>query len=627
MSLMNRFKLAGQPLVDLNVEAPKLYEAIKKAVTETGSEEHWEMYNYNDFDKWKADYKRGQEDLFWLCTVPLAEPLALVDSTDPRNPSLHRAICGDFFIKKNPYIEAKTWKEAVSKQSTIKNRMLLYPRGTFKSSIDRIDVVQWILCFPNIRILVMTAEETLAESFVKDIKKHFLIPENNKLTQFQMLYYQHCWEGRIKSTSTDFTTKARTQDQPEPTLLALSLGMSTAGKHFDVGKFDDCVSEVNSGPRANENSRKIVSDDLKLKRYLIDGYGYRDYVGTIYDPEDAYAVLQRTVPDLHVHKKPAMWLRAGSRTKPKIELIENDWELLFPEDSEGVERLTYKFLKAEQDIDEYLFSCQYLLEPLAARTVKFTELLLTSHVTQAEGLPQPGTYRVFSAWDLAYSIEAGRDYSVGCVGWFVVAGPQAGRMFVVDMIRGRFSKSELAYQIAEQAARWKVERIGIENSPGAMFLDTEIRQQLVRAAYAACPVEYFPIDNHKGAKNARAEMLETLLIGNRLWFSSDIGILGEVILEFVGFKPGTKRKDDCVDATAHLARFMPTHIEPSIMDVEKQEAAYEILRQKDLHERLYPGTWQIPQPQIQQEPLPLEWNGSPISCAGCALPPQFCTCK
>ncbi len=617
MSLMNRFKLAGQPLVDINVEAPKLYEKAKAAVEETKSLEHWKLYGYDQFEKWKDDYKLGQTDLFWLSTVPLDEPLALVE--------MHRLITGDFFIKKNPYIEARTWKEAVSKQSAIKNRMLLYPRGTFKSSIDRIDVLQWIICFPNIRILVMTAEETLAESFVKDIKKHFLLSENTKLTQFQMLYYQHCISAKTKGKANEFTTSARTQDQPEPTVLALSLGMSTAGKHFDVGKFDDCVSEINSGPRASLDSRKIVADDLKLKRYLIDGYGYRDYVGTIYDPDDAYAALQRTIPDLHVYKKPALWLKTGSKTKPKDQLGENDWELLFPEDAEGVERLTYKFLKSEQDIDEYLFSCQYLLEPLASRTVKFTEALLKSHVTQAEGLPQPGTYRTFSAWDLAYSVEAGRDYSVGCVGWFVITGPQAGRMFVVDIVRGRFSKSELTFQIAEQAGRWKVERLGIENSPGAQFLDTDLRQQLLRAGHANCPIDYFPIDNHKGAKNARAEMLETLLVANRLWFSSDIGILEDVIGEFVGFKPGTKRKDDCVDATAHLARYMPGQIEIPATEIERQEAAYDILRQKDLHERLYPG-WQPPPPP-EAPPMPLEWDGAPVNCAGCALPANFCICR
>src|SRR5258708_7959490 len=190
--------------------------------------------------------------------------------------------------------------------------MLPYPRGTFKSSIDRIDVVQWIICFPNIRVLLMTAEESLAEFFVKDIKKHFLVPDRTKLTQFQMLYYAHCYMGRLKGTQTDFTTRARSEEQPEPTVLGLSLGMSTAGKHFDVGKFDDCVSDINSGPRASPEARKVVSDDLKLKRYLVDGYGYRDYVGTIYDPEDGYAALQATVPDLDVMKKPALWLKESA---------------------------------------------------------------------------------------------------------------------------------------------------------------------------------------------------------------------------------------------------------------------------------------------------------------------------
>lgn len=599
MSLQARFQFQGTPYEQPDFKA--LHKEARSAADATKALKEWTAYGYEDVEAWINDYKKGQTDLFWLCVVPLGEPLALVET--------HRAITDDFFIKKNPYVDARTWKEAVSKQSTIKNRMLLYPRGTFKSSIDRLDIVQWIICFPNIRILVMTAEESLAESFVKDVKKHFLVPENTKLTRFQMLYFAHCERASKKGAANEYTTRARTLEQPEPTVLALSLGMSTAGKHFDVGKFDDCVSEINSGPRATPEQRKTVSDDLKLKRYLIDGYGFRDYVGTIYDPADGYGVLQLTIPELLVRKKPALWLKEESITKPKNLLTEADYHLLFPVDAAGVERLTYKFLRAEQDIDEYLFSCQYLLEPLASRTVKFTDQLLRSHITQAEGFPQSGTYRIFSAWDLAYSVEAGRDYSVGCVGWFVVSGPLAGKMFIVEMIRGRFSKFELAFKIADMASRWKVERLGIENSPGASFLDTDIRQQLIRCGHASCPIDWFPVDTQKGAKNARAEGIEILLMNDRLWFSSEIAILDDVIKEFINFKPGSKRKDDCVDSVGHLARYMPSNVEIPHTEQEQFDAVLDILRQKDLHDRLYPG-YVAPEPV--PESVPTTYEGLPI---------------
>ena len=48
------------------------------------------------------------------------------------------------------------------------------------------------------------------------------------------------------------------------------------------------------------------------------------------------------------------------------------------------------------------------------------------------------------------------------------------------------------------------------------------------------------------------------------------------------------------------------------------------LRQKDLHDRLYPA-WQPPPPEAP--PMPLEWDGAPINCASCALPPNFCVCR
>lgn len=579
----------------------QLHAEAFEAVTKTNSEADWKSYGYDNLAVWERDYVMGQRDLYWLCTNLLG--LALVEEA-------HRPITDDFFIRKNPYIQARSWKDAVAKQSTIKNRMLLYPRGSFKSTIDRSDVVQWIICFPNVRIFMMTAEESLAVSFVRDIKKHFAVPENTTLTRFQMLYTAHCVSAKKKEAENQFTSRARTEDAPEPTLLGLSLGMSTAGKHCDLCKFDDCVSDINSGPRATNESRKTVSDDLKLKRYLVDAYGYRDYVGTIYDPDDGYAAIQRTIPDLHVLRKPALTVKKESLKKPKEILGKEDYDLLFAADGDGVPRLTYEALMTEKHVDEYIYSCQFLLEPLASRTVKFTEELLNSHKVGSEGLPQAGTFQTVMAWDFAYSDEKGRDFSVGSVGWFCITGPLAGRCFVVDMVRGRFSKSELAHQVAKMAARWRVEKIGIEKSSGAEFLENDIMREVHRMGYSDCPQpEWFSVDAQKNAKNARAEGTETLLITDRLYFSSEIAILEDVIKEFVNFKPGSKRKDDAVDSIGHLCRYLPTHIEVPRTQQEKNQAVHDMLVQKQINELIFIAQ---PKPEPPPPPMPTEIDGVPI---------------
>lgn len=580
----------------------KFYNTSREAIRNAKHPQavaQWKKYGYEDQKVWTADFVTGQQDLYWLATNLL--DLALVEKA-------HRPITNDFFIKKNPYIDAKSWKEAVAKQSTIKNRMLLYSRGTFKSSLDVADMVQWFLVFPNIRIIVMTAESTLAEFFVQEVKKHFAVKSGECPTRFQMLYAVFCVEASKRESSDEFSHALRTDSGAS--LLGLSLGMSTAGKHADIGKFDDCVSDANSGAMATEDSRKTVSNELKTKRYIVDGYGYRDYVGTIYDADDGYAAIQKTLPDLHVLRKSAITLKDESRAKKKEELTELDYELLFPMDGQGVERWTYKALMAEKQIDEYIYSCQILLEPLSFRTVKFTEALLRSHVVKSEGLPQAGTFTTLMSWDFAYSNEKGRDFSVGTIAWFCLAGPLAGKAFIVDMVRGRFSKSELAMNVAKLATKWRPEKIGIEKSNGADFLENDIMREIHRMGFHDCPqFEWFPVDSNKDAATSRAEGLETLLISDRLYFSAEIPILDDVIKEFVVFKPGSKRKNDSVDSIAHACRYLPTKIEIPQTEQERNQAVHDLLMQKHLNEIIFIPA---PKPEAPPEPPPTSWEGQPV---------------
>lgn len=582
------------------VAIQELYSRASKAVEVTNSKKAWKDFGYENFETWQADREKCQTDLFWLATEILG--YAFVEL-------VHRPITDDFFLTKKP-------NQPIGKWSTIKERLLLYPRGAFKSSADEADTVQLIIAMPDIRIALLTATEGLGALFVEKVKSFFQIPDDSELTRFQILFFDHCIPAKKKESEDRFTTPARTLKLKEPTLLALGLMASTSGLHFDIAKYDDTVSNSNSGPGTTSEQRKTISDALKLAHALVEPYGYHFYIGTPYASDDAYYYLQQERNDLQVLRRPAWVIKSGSRKTPVADLTESDYDILFPADSKGVERLSYRFLRSEERSDPYLFSCNYLLDPQADKLVKFTDALMESHITQASGLPQ--VYRCYSTWDFAFSATIGRDFSVGSVGWF----DNAGRMFVVDVLRGRYSKSELADKVASQAARWKVEKICIEDAGGSNFLEGDIRRALIRLGYDNCPIEFFPVDSQKGAKNSRAEGLETLLLNDRLWFSTDIPILNDIFREFTKFKPGTKRKDDAVDSIAHLSRNMPPPEEIPKDEKARQEAVWQILAEKELHELIYGVRENTPPPQ--PESLPMDWDGYPIACASCGFTPCIC---
>src|SRR5690242_1783321 len=76
-----------------------------------------------------------------------------------------------FFVLKDP--GAKDFKTFADADKGLHDRLLFLSRGGFKSTADIVDCIQWILCFPNIRINIMTGTVSLAEEFTGIIKGHF----------------------------------------------------------------------------------------------------------------------------------------------------------------------------------------------------------------------------------------------------------------------------------------------------------------------------------------------------------------------------------------------------------------------------------------------------------------------
>lgn len=595
--------------------------------------------------EWEDERLRGCIDLFWLAKYCLK--LDLVDSYvcpihqtfmsngpdpckicgKPYEPcpgltpgiSIHREIC-DSFVKKNP-------AETIFNQDTKKTRIILVSRGTFKSSIDRADCAQWIVAFPDIRIVLFSASPGLGKDMVRVIKEWFTLAHvdedkdkhvcHTEFELFQQLYPEHLIKPNKREDGAEFTTPARRKPgMTDPTLFTLPLEGNTAGYHADVGKFDDCVSDINSGPGSTVEERAKVGANMRTKRKLIHLSGYVDYVGTPYTDDDAYAhILEKRKPEVVLVR--SCWaLKDTSKHKKDAELGEQDFNLLLPIDGKGAPQLTYKALRAEEREDSYLFSCHYLCSPSRSKDVTFTEQMILSHVVSPESLPQAGTYKIFSAWDLASTTGKESDYSVGCVGYFAIQGPQTGRAFIVEIERGKFNKSELAYKIAYQAAKYRVERIGIEKSPGADFLENDIMRQLVQCGFPDCSVpEWLAVDTQKDAKEARAAGLISYFDQNRLYFVNTIPIMEDVVNEFKRFKPHTRRKDDIVDAVAHLMRYLPVHIELPKNEQERQSKAEEWMKVKFKRDLIYDPDFvnALRKPEPEPPPQPItSWEGYPV---------------
>lgn len=527
---------------------------------------------------------RCQTDLYFLSKEILGKDL--VEGT-------HRPVT-DFFVKKDP-------AKSLALQDVIKERMIWYPRGSYKSTLNICDCVQWIICFPDVRILVLTGADDLAVSFVDELKEYFI--RTDPPTLFHDLFPEHVIDAKDKGNQGEFRTPAQQKRTREPSVFASSILANNSGWHVDVMKPDDVVTDKNS---ETITELQKITRKFKMVRKLLMPWGYRDTIGTPYSVFDCYAdhlEQARSYEEkfgkqmLKFLRRPAWWLKGTNFETPSVEqsAVEENLELLFPD------VLTWSFLRKEQHTDERSFNSQYLCNPVEASQVVFTLDDLRRHSLPPTQVPHMVKHYV--AWDFAYSTKKGRDYSVGAVG----AVDEQNRLYIVDIVRKRFLPDELAYAVAFTAYKYRPEITGIENSSGAKFLEMDIARHAATMGISPS-IDWFPVSKKQEAKELRVKELQGMLANGQLWFVNTIPCMDSLYKEFVQFG-GAHHHDDIPDAIAHLRRYLPQGVTRT--PEAKYAAAVKKLQEQELHDCIYGlGKYEVkPEPPAFVTPTTAELDG------------------
>jgi phage terminase large subunit-like protein len=527
----------------------------------------------------------AQTNLFFLCH--------LLEKYNQTTLQTHEDICNDFFVKKDPTF--LTFEHFANQYTDLKQRMLLVPRGGFKSSIDMADCVQWTICFPAVTMLILTGSLRLSNDFIGEVKQHFTLEQTNEINKkgkpifdvrqlmdketgdwsnslFQVLFAEHCVppEDGIQS---EFQTPAGGDDK-EPTLRVASIEQALSGMHFGILKLDDVVT--------NENSKTItrikdVNKQISINKAMMHPYGFFDVIGTWYDEQDFYgatikkeekfAVEEGLLESIKgsvdsgqfnssvhfkVYLRACWWPTDEAKKVGKIEeeMKKADWTLWFPE------RLTYEFLTKEQKNDSDLdsedgdtgyFAIKYLNNPRKINKIKFPKELLIRRTIPHTQYPPGGI--VVTAVDTAYSVKQWADYTV-----ILTAIIYGGRFYIVNMVRGRYNEFDLPRIIAQTGNKWKPKRIAIEDSVGVKWMGRELRREMDKLQISI-PVEYVTLGygSKLRSKQLKAKPVLRLLGDERLYFFNSCEGLEEIYNEmekFTGTSDDTH--DDIVSAISLL---------------------------------------------------------------------------
>ena len=466
-----------------------------------------------------------------------------------------------------------------------RRRSLLYPRNTYKSTIDLAYCVQLItVYYMSIAILLMSGGKDLAIAFVDQVASFFIKQHNRPPTLFQALFPELCI---TKQKAPGEFTPALRQAEPkivEPAIWANSIASSTTGWHPDVLILDDIHTNRNSRTFTN---RRRVTKDYKLTRKILKPTGIELKIGTPYGPGDIFndEILTSRPGTYQRVYKPALRLLNGERLDANGFPEEDEIELLVPS------ILNYDFLREEYEADFESFMSQYQLDSYGSAEVVYSEQQMLAAMVDEDNVPMEG--QEFLHWRLPCRT----------LHWVTANGAvgirNRNRMFITDVMQGHYKPSVLAKLVHDTARHHGLHNISIEDAPGARGMQSSIENYALTTGWYI-HIEWTPFEEI-GDRDTRIRNMEALLPAGRLLFSKGIKKLKPVIEGFLQY--GMMDETGIPDVVSRVADNLPQSI--AAEEIE-EDYAWNVMMERDKFNFVYGrGAYAPPEPepeQVEEEP-------------------------
>ena len=567
------------------------------------------------FIDWLDLRDKARKNLFWLGRL-LGKGLFY---------NTHQMIC-DAFVQKNfdgmyfPDCTFDDVHEMIGKQQRFdangnetRTLMLFAPRSGYKSTIDGLDMTQWMLNCPDIRIMVMTSVKRLSSELMGEVKGYFYLPPRGKPSAFQMLFPEYILTGVDGRSEQPITCPAQLFNSKEPHIWVTSLDSSFVGQRCDIRKLDDIVDDKNS---ATGELRETLKEKIKSTNALVEPWGFTDIIGTRYFTTDWYGWRMGELPEEEdaASTEPFKYLCISCwAVKPEyqalysqllekkgglFEVTENMVEYWFPY------KLGFKQLRTKlKEYKERGFKNQYLniaTDPLEVDdfVVHFDREVLRSHTYAKSAAPVSGEKIVTIDW--SYSENKGSDFSVLAALLRHTREDGTQELVVMDIDYDKWKASDLASHIVLFLKTHRPTRTFIEACNGIDLLLMVIRAYAVKynCVEVLSSIQKIETGNTLNEKANRIKTLEVLLAEDRLHFVSGTWI-DELYRQFERFTGETKkgRKDDIPDAISRGSRTLPQEMfvrvrltpEEQVQKQEDEERAEKRRLIRLQHERMFSG--------------------------------------
>lgn len=414
-------------------------------------------------DEWKTMRQYGRTSLLWLCQ----NVLGYKDVSKEVHGNLYRSLQafkgGEDTASGKPingYPSPGTFKDLTDGYRPAvadiwdlggaRERLILIPRNHLKTSVATIaHTIQWIINYPNIRILLSSGTGDQVKGFLRAIKEHFTTNE-----MFRWLYPEFVPHGKsVKEFGNQemFSVPCRRIIRPEPTVNTLSVGAVVAGAHYDVIKHDDLVDKENC--RTPEQIQTVKNHfgmlDPLLQRVepsetrpASQCHGWTDVIGTRYDYSDLYGTL------IDGHRKSlestgkSDWLILEQSAIVSGDLSDPDncvtlWPKRFPpsellrianDPTRGWPHLSSQYLMNPRSEKDGLLESEKEIVWVPQDVIRKLYAYLTLHITVDLAGMEPSTNKL-----------ADNDFTVINLHGF----GHDGTLFILSILRGRYTPFEV----------------------------------------------------------------------------------------------------------------------------------------------------------------------------------------
>lgn len=404
--------------------------------------------------------KRAWDDFYYFAKY--------VVGFDKMEEQPHRELCDLLCagITESPTLGIDCVPPNTTSQRKSLRKLILWPRGSFKSSISSQAFPLWLLWHnPNLRILIDSETMHNAKTYLAGIRS---VIEHNRMVRLICVNEddKYALEPAYKTANgfTDDSVILATRTNAnlkEPTLFCSGVDNARTGMHVDVIIMDDLVSErnVTTTPQIEK-----TYDHYRMSRSLLDPGGLQVVIGTRYHLSDMYGQL------IDLHSRDA-FDDIDSMSVTVKPAIDDDGVLLFPQ------RLTNKFLEDQRKAQgSYIFSCQYLLNPIDAGDAVFQD----HDIQRYDTIPNESIVVKYLSVDPTVTDKARSDFFVV----MVVGITRDNHVYVLDYVQKKMLPREGIQTIISMYQKWsqdgKLRMVGIETYAAQRALKLPLREEMMR---------------------------------------------------------------------------------------------------------------------------------------------------